>query len=110
MIYKNIYEKYHAAYNELINNLSNQNKFVYEKDPTVFYTTFIIWCEKYETAKNFDFNDFNSGRSYEFKELLKDPIGNFNYVFGNECFTFIKKATVEKIIKILNELEFTNEI
>lgn len=106
----NKHKIYNRAYNELINNLSKDNKIEYDKMPATFYTTFITWCEKYETARSFDFNNFEYERSYEFKQLLKNPIDNLNYVFGNECFTFFKKSTLEKIIKILNELEFTNEI
>ena len=71
--------------------------------------TFITFCEKYETAKNFDFTSFDNERTYEFKQLIKDPIKNFNYVFGNEVFIFFKKITVEKIIKIL-ESEVEDEI
>ena len=98
-------ENYQKAYNELINNLSEANKIEYDKNPTVFYTTFIMWCAKYISATSFNITNFVYYRSYEFKELLKDPIKNFNYVFGNECFTCFNKSTVEKIIKILNNLE-----
>ena len=103
-------EIYQKAYNELINNLSETNKIEYNKNPTVFYTTFITWCEKYTAARSFNITNFEYDRAYEFKELLKDPIKNFNYVFGNETFTFFKRMTVEKIIKILNDLEVENEI
>lgn len=109
-MYKNIYEKYHAAYNELKKNFSDHNKYQFDKNPTGFYMTFITWCEKYQAAKNFDFDNFDHERAYEFKQLLKDPIKNFNYVFGNEVFTFFKKETLEKIIKILNEPEETKYI
>ena len=109
MKYKNTYKKYTDAYKELINNLTEYSHQQLIKNPTVFYMTFITFCEKYETAKKFDFNNFDNERAYEFKQLIKDPIKNFNYVFGNECFVFFKKITVEKIIKIL-ESEVENEI
>ena len=73
-MYKNIYEKYHAAYNELKKNFSDHNKYQFDKNPTGFYMTFITWCEKYQAAKNFDFDNFDHERAYEFKQLLKDPI------------------------------------
>ena len=107
---QNKYEIYQKAYNELINNLSEVNKIIYDKNPTVFYTTFITWCEKYIAARSFNITNFEYDRAYEFKELLKDPIKNFNYVFGNETFTFFKRMTVEKIIKMLNDLEVENAI
>ena len=103
-------EIYQKAYNELINNLSETNKIEYDKNPTVFYMTFITWCEKYIAAKSFNITNFEYYRSYEFRKLLKNPIDNFNYVFGNECFTCFNKATIEKIIKILNNLEVESEI
>ena len=107
---QNRYEIYQTAYNELINNLSESNKIEYDKNSTGFYMTFITWCEKYTAAKSFNITNFEYYRSYEFRKLLKNPIDNFNYVFGNECFTCFNKATVEKIIKILNDLEVEREI
>ena len=103
-------EIYQKGYNELINNLSESNKIEYEKNPTGFYMTFITWCEKYIAARSFNITNFEYYRSYEFRKLLKNPIDNFNYVFGNECFTCFNKVTVEKIIKILNEMEIEHEI
>lgn len=107
---QNKFEIYQTAYNELINNLSESNKIEYDKNPTVFYTTFITWCEKYTAARSFNITNFEYYRSFEFRKLLKNPIDNFNYVFGNETFTCFNKETVGKIIKILNEMEIENEI
>ena len=107
---QNKFEIYQKAYNELINNLSEANKIEYDKNPTVFYTTFITWCEKYTAARSFNITNFEYYRSYEFRKLLKNPIDNFNYVFGNEFFICFNKATLEKIIKILNEMEIENAI
>ena len=107
---QNRYEIYHKAYNELINNLSEENKIEYDKNPSVFYMTFVTWCEKYTAAKSFNITNFEYYRSYEFKKLLKNPIDNFNYIFGNEVFTCFNKAIVGKIIEILNDLEVENEI
>ena len=63
--------------------------------------------EIYQKAYNELINNLSEINKIEYN---KNPIDNFNYVFGNECFTCFNKATVEKIIKILNEMEIEHEI